>query len=55
MMLLAMPFSAEAQTSMEEVMTIENYQKVKAFIDSGDIYDIGLYTTMEQAVKAIGP
>ena len=34
-------------------MRTENYQKTKAFVDSGDIYDLGLYS-MEDAVRIIG-
>ena len=52
-MLLSMSFSAEVYAHEEDIMRTENYQKTKAFVDSGDIYDLGLYS-MEDAVRIIG-
>lgn len=52
-MLLTMSFNAEAYAHEDDVMRTENYQKTKAFVDSGDIYDLGLYS-IEAAIHIIG-
>ena len=39
-MLLSMSFSAEVYAHEEDIMRTENYQKTKAFVDSGDILSL---------------